>query len=63
MFEKIWTNDSIIDDRRSVIREWQHAPNEEDALKIATNLGIKIGVRLHCDAIRIYIYEFSIYLQ
>lgn len=53
MFQEVWTNDSVIDDRRSVVREWQHAPNEENALKIAINAGIKTGP--NCDAMRVYL--------
>lgn len=34
MLEKVWANKSVVDDGRSVIRNWQHAPNEEDALKM-----------------------------
>lgn len=34
MFQKEWPNDSLIDNIRSIVCDWVHAPHEQDALKL-----------------------------
>lgn len=33
MLLKLWTNDAIVNNYRSIAFNWKHAPNEEDTLK------------------------------